>query len=101
MKLGGADYIVPPLNLGALELYEERIEEFQRGTEGLAGLSIVVDVTLAALKRNYPNITREMVASGIDLADAASVFRSVMEISGITRDFKRDLGKLMAGRRRR
>lgn len=97
LKLGGADYIVPPLNLGALELHGDRIEEFQRGAAGLAGYSIVVDITHAALQRNYPRMTREQVAAGIDAAAAPDVFRAVMEVSGIKR-LKDDLGKLMAGR---
>jgi hypothetical protein len=97
MKIGGASYIVPPLNLGALETFGDGIYEYQRGTDGLARFPFVVDLLHAALLRNYSTIRREQIACGIDLANADDIFHSIMKVSGIPRTVD-ELKKVLAGR---
>jgi hypothetical protein len=96
MPIGGVEYIVPPLSLGSLEEYGDAIDDFQSGNLGLKGFSIVIDVVLAALKRNYPDMTRDMVKNGIDLAEAGDFFANVMDVSGLRRKAL-EAGKATAG----
>lgn len=96
MTIGTTEYVVPPLSLGSLEEYGEAIDDFQSGKLGLKGFSIVIDVVLAALKRNYPDMTRDVVKNGIDLAEAGDFFANVMDISGLRRKAL-EAGKATAG----
>lgn len=83
-NLGGTDYIIPPLSLGAMEVMQERLEAFQGGTD-MASIKVVVDATHAALKRNYPDITRDDVAEVVDLGNMQEVMECVMDVSGLKR----------------
>jgi hypothetical protein len=94
--IGGIEHIVPPLSLGGLEFYGEAIEAFQEGKTGLAGFSVVTDVVFAALKRNYPDVTRDFVKEGIGLEDAGDFLIAVMDVSGINRKAL-EAGKATAG----
>lgn len=82
LNLGGTDYIVPPLSLGALEELQERIQAFD-GT--LAAAGTVVDCAHRALRRNYPDLTRDQVADMIDVGDFQDVMEAVMDVGGLKR----------------
>lgn len=84
LTLGGTKYVVPPLTLGALQQLQPRLAAFQGGVDA-SSIDTVLDVALAALRRNYPEITREEIAEAIDVANMADVFAAVMGISGLTR----------------
>lgn len=94
--IGGTEYIVPPVSLGTLEVYGDAIHEFEKGTLGLAGFKVVTDVVFAALKRNYPDITREFIKDNIGLEDAGDYFTAVMDVSGMKRKAL-EAGKATAG----
>jgi len=83
--LGGTTYVVPPLSLGALEQLQERITAFTGDISDGTQAPIVVDTAWAALKRNYPDISRETVADIIGLENMVEVFEAVMDISGMKR----------------
>lgn len=82
MDLGGEKLIVPALNLTALEMLGDKLENFNEAT-ALQRIGTAVDVTLAALNRNYPDMTRAQVADFIDLGNMADVMAAVMGISGL------------------
>lgn len=82
MTLGGTEYIVPPLSLGAVELLSERLDSF---TGKLADAPVVVDALFAALKRNYPDITRPQVAELVDVGSMLDVIEAVMDVGGMKR----------------
>lgn len=84
MPLGDTTYIIPPLNLAALEQLQDRLERFDGGI-GKESISTVLDATTAALKRNYPNITRSQVAELVDVGNMAEVMEAVMDVSGLKR----------------
>lgn len=84
LQLGGKTYIVPPLNLGALEQLQDRLEKFDGGI-GKENISTVLDATTAALKRNYPDITRDQVSELIDVGNMGEVMEAVMDVSGLKR----------------
>ncbi|UYP52447.1 hypothetical protein [Neisseria gonorrhoeae] len=59
VELNGADYVIPPIALGALEQLQERIGSFDGNAADAGQISTVIDCARAASKRNYPDLTRE------------------------------------------
>lgn len=82
---GAETLIIPPLALGDLELLQERLAALQLGSLDPQSVSTVIDATLAALLRNYPDMTRARVAALIDLANMAQVIQCVMDVAGMYR----------------
>lgn len=76
---------IPPLSLGDLELLQDRMGTLQVGATDAKSVGTVIDATLAALKRNYPEMTREEVAGMIDLENMVDVLECVMDVSGAKR----------------
>jgi hypothetical protein len=95
LKLGSKEYILPPLNLAALEKYWPVIESWaeppakltQRFSEG-------AEVIHAALARNYPELTLTEVKEGLDLPSFPAALAALLEVSGLAR---RDPGEPQAG----
>lgn len=85
VDLGGDEFIVPPLALGALEQLQERISAFRGDIGDKDQVATVIDAAHSALKRNYPELTREEVADSIDVGNMAEVFEAVMDVSGLKR----------------
>ena len=86
--LGGDEYIVPPIAIGALEQLQDRITQYTGNPMGSGQAGTVIDCAHAALKRNYPDLTREAVADMIDVGNMAEVFEAVMDVSGVRRKAK-------------
>jgi hypothetical protein len=84
IDLGGADYVVPPLSIGALERLQDRLNTFQGGMDKEA-VALMVDVAEAALKRNYPDITRDIIVEIMDVSNMEDIFAAVMDVSGLKR----------------
>lgn len=83
LKLGRAIFIVPPLGLGAAKRLVGRIADFGKlpieEQMDLAG-----EMAYLALKRNYPDLTRERVDDLVDLGNMNQVFEAVAKVSGFT-----------------
>ncbi|WP_337881807.1 hypothetical protein [Chromobacterium haemolyticum] len=84
VTLGDKKYIIPPLNLGALEQLQERLAAFTGGIDA-ASVGTVLDAAHAALLRNYPGITRDDVAAVVDVGNMGDVMEAVMDVSGLKR----------------
>ena len=76
----GGKRIVPPLSLGAVEAFQEKLKGY---SGGMGDVGLVIDVSHAALTRNYPGITRTEVADLIDLSNMNAVMFAVMNVSGL------------------
>lgn len=85
VELGGDVLIVPPLSLGSLEQLQAGIAGFTGDVFDKAQIALVIDAALAALRRNYPDMTRERVAEFIDVANMPEVFEALMDVSGLKR----------------
>ncbi|QCI93373.1 hypothetical protein [Novosphingobium sp. EMRT-2] len=84
MQLGdGKTYTIPPLTLGSLEDLQDRIDAVSGMDK--ASIATMIDVALAALRRNYPDLTREEVGGLIDVANMDEVFTSALDASGLKR----------------
>lgn len=82
MEIGGTEYIVPPISIGALEVIQDRLLAM---TGKITDGPVVVDALFAALKRNYPAITREEVADLVDVGNFGEVMEAVMDVGGLKR----------------
>ena len=82
---GSEELVIPPLSLGALEQLKADIEAFTGDARDNKQLATVIDAAYAALRRNYPDMTREQVAELIDLANFIDVFDCVMDVGGLRR----------------
>ncbi|MGV1045469.1 MAG: hypothetical protein ACOYBN_09605 [Limnohabitans sp.] len=81
----GTELVVPPLNLAAVEMLQERLVAFSGGLDAHS-VALVADATVLALQRNYPGISREQVVSELlDLGNMAEVMEAVMDVSGFKR----------------
>lgn len=69
--------VIPPLSLGALDRFREALET------AAPEPNTIVDVTHAALVRNYPDMTRDEVADLVDLDNMEEVFSIVMNVSNL------------------
>ena len=79
----GKQYVVAPLSLGALEDYGEQIKSFNPGEIFEPGtIALIIDISFASLKRNYPNITRDEVRDLVDIDTAPRIFEACMAVSG-------------------
>ncbi|MFW5397682.1 MAG: hypothetical protein XXXNARYT_003410 [Candidatus Accumulibacter regalis] len=85
VDFGGDMLIIPPMALGTLEQLQDSISNFTGDVRSAKQVATVIDAAHAALKRNYPDITREKVAEMIDVGNMAEVFEAVMDISGLKR----------------
>lgn len=81
VTLGEAVFIVPAMNAGTFEDYEDRIMAMQAGQEPRP-VALVVDLLHRCLLRNYPDIEREVVREYVDVDNWVELFAMVMGESG-------------------
>ena len=83
MTLGdGAEYIIPPLTLGALEDHADDISSLDT-LDGPQAAKVIVAIVHRALLRNYPKLTIKDVRELIDLDSMQSVFTATMGAAGL------------------
>lgn len=83
---GGRVLVIPPLTLGALEQMAGKL--FGRGDEDVFDpeyVATVIDAAHAALRRNYPEMTRNEVADLIDIENMQEVMACTMDVAGLKR----------------
>jgi hypothetical protein len=85
LVLGGKEYVVPPLSLGAWEQMQERMTAFTGDLSDKSQVATAIDATLAALKRNYPDMTRDELGEILDIGNMVDVVGAVMDVSGARR----------------
>lgn len=81
-ELGGTQYTVPALSLGAIEEFESRIAAFEQMLV-IDQVRFVVDIAHRALSRNYPDLKRAELAELIDLHNAFELFAAILTTSGL------------------
>lgn len=89
VSLGGEDYIIPPLNLSAVRRLLPKIESIVANpnvvnlTDDM--MDSMLEIILTAMKRNYPDMSREKIEDLIDLANMKPVIAAVLGTSGFER----------------
>ncbi len=95
ISLGGQDYVLPPLNLAALERYWPVIESWAQPPTSLAQrLGEAAELLHAALARNYPDLELASVKEGLDLVNVPALLQTLLAVSGLAR---REPGEPEAG----
>jgi len=84
VELDGRPHILPPMSLGALQRYQDRISAFKGGMDK-ESIGLVVSLAHASIVRNYPEATLDEVGDLIDLGNMLEVFEAVMDVSGTVR----------------
>src|SRR5436305_14161744 len=85
VAMGGHDWVVPPLTLGQLRRLMPKVRELTEigASMGEAQIAVLVEIVMAALQRNYPNLTADEVENLLDLGNAGAVLNAVLTGSGL------------------
>ena len=85
IPMGGRDWVVPPLTLGQLRRLMPKVRQLTEmgASMGETQISVLVEIVAAALQRNYPEVTAEMVENLLDLGNASAVLNAVLTGSGL------------------
>jgi hypothetical protein len=85
VRLGGTDYTVPPLALGALKTCLPKLNAVMAAGSALTPELVdgFLDVVMAALRRNYPELQRETIEAEVDLGNMGDVMLAVTGASGL------------------
>jgi hypothetical protein len=81
LTLGGAAYVVPPLNAAAVKQYREQVASFFTGA--VPDIEIVCKLLHAALQRNYPDTKLDDVEAWVDYGNMLTIMDTVMNTSGL------------------
>lgn len=85
VKIGPEEYIIPPLNLGAMIELQSRLASFRPGAMDGDSVALILECAYRALRRNYPDISKEALAENIDLSNMLEIMEAVMDVSGMKR----------------
>ena len=89
VKLGGREYVIPPLNLKGIRAMQARIEIINKSKPdeifSAKYTGAVADVIHTALVRNYPDVTREEMEDILDLANVRDAYHATMNVSGLVK----------------
>lgn len=88
VEMGGEVYIIPPLTLGRLDYFRERIAKASGDGANMLNPDtqrLALEVVHAALVRNYPDMTVDAVGEILDLGNMGEAFTATMDVSGVMR----------------
>jgi hypothetical protein len=85
ISMGGRDWLVPPLTLGQLRRLMPKVRQLTEigASMGETQITVLVEIVAAAMQRNYPEATAEMVENLLDLGNASAVLNAVLTGSGL------------------
>ena len=76
--------VIPPIALTDLEQLQEKLEA-PDAPKGAVNTGTIIDAAHAALRRNYPDITRAEVGALLDAGNRDRVWMALMGVSGLKR----------------
>lgn len=89
IKIGETIYVIPPMNLRLLKKYGGELAKMSslKDTDNQTkfdAMAAVVPIVHECVKRNYPDVTLEMMEDMIDLANFRPIIEAIMGLSGIS-----------------
>jgi hypothetical protein len=86
ISMGGKKWLVPPLNLKFLRKNSERLAQYQ-GVSAASpdSVDMALEIIQAALSRNYPEITSDVLLEIVDMGNVQQIMEAIMGISGLER----------------
>ena len=86
INIGGVDYVAPPLNFRQIRQLRPVIDKMADATQvsnfSDEQIDNIITIVHAALSRNYPDITKEVLEDALDLGNMAKVIQAIMGVSG-------------------
>ncbi len=83
VTIGRRDFIVPPLNLKAVKRVGQLVPVMMAADGSVESIDAAIEVIHLALKRNYPELTRDELEEELDLANLAPISMVIAEASGL------------------
>jgi hypothetical protein len=85
ITMGGQDWLIPPLTLGQLRRLMPKVRQLTEigASMGEAQIGVLVEIVAAAVQRNYPDATADMIENLLDLGNANAVLNAVLTGSGL------------------
>ena len=81
---GGLIYIIPPLAVTDLKRYRRELATLQKNdVDHTAGVDACITLVHAALRRNYPEMTRDEVEAFLDMSNMLAAIKCVMNFHGL------------------
>ena len=90
IELGGEQFVMPPLSLLHLEQFQSKFKSFDGVPTNPENISFFIDSVHAAMKRNYPECTREDIGEALGLESMNEVMSALVSVSGLTHRAKED-----------
>lgn len=84
VNFAGNDFVLAPLGLGAVREFDKRGKAIKPDDTD-EKISIGVDMIVASLQRNYPEITREEIEPMLDMVSIEEATRAITSQSGMER----------------
>lgn len=82
VKVGGVEYVIPPLNLRQIRRFQADLETMgEKNT--LEILDIASKILHSALSRNYPEMTPEQCEEMLDVQNVGIIMQAITGQSGL------------------
>ena len=94
VAFGGQQWVIQPLNFKQLKRLLPRMNDIRMQTLSIEQIDLTMEVVLAALSRDHPDLTVGMLEEMLDLNTLPSVLSAVMQVSGLVLK-----GEAVAGQR--
>jgi len=85
IKLGGREFVAPPLNFKALRKFTPQLPVLTQIGDVPTNeqIDVVLDIVHFALARNYPELTRDELEELLDLANLTDALQAILGASGL------------------
>ena len=88
VAIGGTVYTVPPLAMRSVRALMPKIQAIEIEPSGIpteASMEYVFDIMHAALRRNYPELTRDEMADALDIVSFPLALNAVFGACGLVK----------------
>lgn len=79
VKLGGREFVLPPMNIKTRKVDEASRKAMATGSTEISEEAVLIAVVLATLQRNYPELTEDVLADLADFAALLDVYLTLKE----------------------
>ena len=81
-NVGGQILVIPPITREEHEKWRVKSNNFSENIFDPAALPALIDAIHSAIARNYPDMTREQVAEGVDFINLQKLFEALLDVKG-------------------
>jgi hypothetical protein len=82
VKVGGVEYIIPPLNLKQIKKFQPELESIAKKTV-VELLDFTSQILYSTLSRNYPEITQDQCDEMVDVKNVGTWMQAITAQSGL------------------